>query len=280
MKSDETHTAKDASAATSKQTSVLHLRQLITVFALQMRLYSKSVSTYIYIILALMVPVLVYAGLLNRVSDISGFDLNAAYALILLPLMIVAIPARFSAKILSSEFKNRTAFINFPLPMSRITFYMGKFLAAATMSIAVMLLAIGGAVVSCNAKFGIVYPNDIASMLIVCIAGMMALLAMTYFFGTILKRGAGALSMVLTLATPYLFLAVFGFDSGVWSAIGITPFFSSYQSLWFIDNGFLTDIFESIFINSYSAYQFAAVSAAWCAGFLALGALVTKNKEV
>ncbi|MDR1691085.1 MAG: hypothetical protein LBR42_04500, partial [Candidatus Methanoplasma sp.] len=113
---------------------VEHLRQAICVFKLQMRLYSKSISTYIFILFALLIPLFAFSGALEKI--IGGWvELNIAYVLILLPLMIVAIPARFSGKIMSSEFRNRTAFINFPLPMSRITFFMGKFLAALTMSL-------------------------------------------------------------------------------------------------------------------------------------------------
>jgi ABC-type transport system involved in multi-copper enzyme maturation permease subunit len=281
MRSDEDGVGEDSfTEVREPQAQVAHINQLFSVFALQMRLYSKSISTYILIALALLVPILVYSGFINRLTDISGLELNSAYALMLMPLMIVAIPARFSGGILSSEFKNRTAFINFPLPMPRITFYTGKFLAAVAMSLTVMLLAVGGAVISSNAKFGLAFPNDIGAMLVVCLTGMIAVLAMTYFFGTLVRRGAGVISIALTLAVPFVFLMLVEADSGIWDVISVTPFFSSYQSLWFIDNGFLGNSIDALFVGSYSAYHFAAVSIAWCAAFFALGAWVTNNKEV
>jgi ABC-type transport system involved in multi-copper enzyme maturation permease subunit len=217
---------------------------------------------------------------MSKMSELMGYELNTAYALFLLPIMIVAIPAGFAGKIMSSEFKNRTAFVNFPLPMSRITFYMGKFLAALTMSLTVMLLAVGGAILSCNAKFGAAFPNDVVSMLVVCVTGMIALLAMVYFLSTIFKKGAGTIAISLTVVLPFIFLMVFNADSIAWKAIGITPFFSSFQSFWLIDHGFLSGIMDFLLSNSYSALQFAAVSIAWGFVFLVLGAYVTKNKEV
>ena len=254
-----------------------HMRQVKSVFALQMRLYSKSVSTYIYFLVALLIPAVVYSGALDQFNE-AGELLNTAYLLILLPLMIVLIPSKFSGDIMSSEFKNRTAFINFPLPMSRTSFFAGKFLAAFFMSFAVMLLALGGALISGNV-YDPAYPNDVIGMLMVALSGMFALLCMTYFLSIVMGKGAGALSIAITLVVPFILLAASG-DPEVVRPLTAMPMYSSYHSLLLIDSSFGNGVMAGLFPSSYSAIEMLAVSVIWGAAFLILGAWAMKLKEV
>lgn len=281
MKSDEiTMTEeRDTNAGTS-----IHLRQLVSVYAVQMKLYSKNVSTYIYIFVALLIPILAYSGTLEKIS--LGSMVNVAYLLILLPIMIALIPSRFAGKIMPMEFKNRTSFINFPLPMSRMTFYVGKFLAAFTLSMTVLLLALGGAIISGD-LFLPSYPNDIAAMVMISVAGMFAILCMTYFFSMIMGRGAGPLVTVITVFVPFivLYFTLLSLTGDVMpehlmGVVGLLPMFTPYQALWSVDHGFASGFVDMAFATSYSPLLYVGVSIIWGVVFLILGAIIMRGKDI
>jgi hypothetical protein len=107
---------------------------------------------------------------------------------------------------------------------------------------------------------------------------MIALLAMTYCIGTVVRRGAGVVSIIITLAIPFIALSLLDSNSAAWSMVDTLPFFSSYKSFWLLDHGFAMGIIDVF--SKASVPIMVAVSAAWTALFLLIGAYITKNKEV
>jgi ABC-type transport system involved in multi-copper enzyme maturation permease subunit len=258
--------------------------QIMMVFATQMRLFSKSKIALIYIILALMIPVLAVAGVADAVTEmIFGSPASVAYLLALLPLFVIVIPAMISGSVLSSEFTNRSVYLLFTLPVSRTTFYIGKFLAALTFTIGVFAMAYGFATL-----FGeTAYPNNILGSFIVCMASMFALTAMAYGLGPFFKKGSTRVVIALMAFMPYIVLMMLASMSAgtaeSLSSLTTLPPFAGYSALFMIDaglGGFLGEIFQAVFLGSYHWSTYVIVSALWGALFLALGCIKMNRKEV
>jgi len=260
--------------------------QIITVFTTQMRLYSKGKLTWILIFFALLIPILAYSGMAETILTSFEMYASTSYLLILLPLLLIVIPATVGGKIMSSEFRNRTVYLVFPLPISRTTFYIGKFLAALVLCVGIFALAYGFAILVGSDLYGPSYPNDVLSSFIVCIAAVFAFVAMACGLSPYFKRGSGGLIISLMLFLPMILtmlLAVYvDADSALWN-LKVLPPFSGYQALQMIDAGiggmFFGMIFEMI-VGTYEMYAYLVASVLWGAAFLALGLMRVKGKEL
>jgi ABC-type transport system involved in multi-copper enzyme maturation permease subunit len=285
MTSDEVPESIPAAAESAgKYKLPSEINQLIAVFGAQMRLYSKSKVAILFIALAIMIPVLAYSGVAETI--IRFFTMappSTSYLLALLPLMIVVIPAMMAGRILSSEFRNRTAYLLFTLPVSRATYYTGKFLAAFVLSTGVFALAYAFAVICGAGLYGPSYPNNVMGSFIVCISGVFALTAMSYGLSTCFKKGSTGLVIALMLFLPIILamiIAVYDLD---WGILKTLPPFTGYQSMNLLDTGMGGMLFGSLFqvlASSYSAVAYAGMSAAWGAAFFVLGMINVNKKEL
>jgi ABC-2 type transport system permease protein len=266
----------------------------MTVFGAQMRLYSKSKVVIGFIIMALVIPVLVYSGAAETIiKGAADVPPSASYLLILLPLFIIAIPAMMAGRILSSEFRNRTAYLLFTLPVSRHIYYFGKFLAAFVLSAGVFAMAYAFAII-CGSGYGLSYPNDALGSFVMCTAGVFALTAMAYGLSTYFKKGSTGLVIAIMIFLPLIVLILKAFtgDMGffdpeyagsVWDPLMTLPPFTGFQSLYMIDHGiggaFLGELY-STFLGPYSTFVYVAVSMIWGVLFLLLGMLNVNKKEL
>jgi len=270
--------------------------QIFSVYKLQMKLYVKNRTMFLIMFIMAFIPILAFTGTAKGVLNFFGMFPSTSYLLILMPLMIIVIPAMLCGRLLSTEFKERTVYLNFPLPMSRMGFFMGKFLAGLTICIGVFALAIGFAAIAGDMMYDPTYPNDLLGSLVVCFAGVMGMASVAYGLGPYFKRGSVALTIVLMLMVPLILLFAFIImgDNGTISsemsdsitdAMKVLPTFASYQSLWLIDNGVggpFAEIFgmHRLAGDEYASFVYLIVSVIWSAAFLALGALRVKNKEL
>ncbi|MDR0777936.1 MAG: ABC transporter permease [Methanomassiliicoccaceae archaeon] len=293
MTSDEM-TSNEAAGPGRKYKLPSEISQLISVFGAQMRLYSKSKVAIAFIILALVIPVLAYSGAAETIIKgmIKAIP-STSYLLILLPLFTIAIPAMMAGRILSSEFANRTAYLLFTLPVSRTTYYLGKFLAALTLSIGVFAMAYAFAVICGSGMYGPSYPNDVLSSFVMCAVGVFALTAMAYGLSTYFKKGSTGLVISMMIFLPMIILALRGMTgdldlsegtgSSVFDPLMMLPPFTGYQSLYLIDNGIggtsLRSLFKA-FIGPYPLFAYLLVSIIWGTVFLILGMLNVKRKEL
>jgi ABC-type transport system involved in multi-copper enzyme maturation permease subunit len=251
-----------------------------------MRLYSKGKLTWILIFFALLIPILAYSGMAETILTSFEMYASTSYLLILLPLLLIVIPATVGGKIMSSEFRNRTVYQIFPLPVSRTTFYIGKFLAALVLCIGIFSLAYGFAVVVSSNLYGPSYPNDVLSSFIVCMAAVFAFTAMACGLSPYFKRGSGGLIISLMIFLPIiltvLLFAFVGADSALWD-LKVLPPFSAYQALQMLDSTVGGPLFGMMFeaiAGTYEMYAYVAASALWGTAFLALGLLRVKGKEL
>jgi len=259
-----------------------------SVFKAQMRLYSKSRMTFVFIALAILIPVMAYSGAAeDAITERLNADASPAYLLVLLPIMAAAIPAMLSGRILSSEFKNRTVFLTFPLPVSRITFYFGKFLASLVLSAGIFGLAYGLSIISGTNLYEPAIPNDVLNSFMICIASMFAAAATAYGLSTMLRRGSAGLTVTVMLILPFLvFFATGSFlpdlSQSAVDHLRLLPAFGGYQALYMMDAGFgggLRMLFGEM-TTDLSPYLYIATSMLWGTAFLVLGMLKISKKEL
>jgi len=260
--------------------------QIVTVMMTQMRLYAKSKLVWILVFLALLIPILAYGGTAKDILDAFGMPASTAYLLILLPLFLPIIPAMIGGKVISSEFKNRTVYQIFPLPLSRTSFFIGKFLAAFILSVGIFSLAYGFAIFCGSNLYVPSYPNDVLNSFIVTIAGVFAFSAMACGLSPYFKRGSAGLIISTMIFLPMilvLLLAVYVEDpnSALWN-LKVLPPFSGYQALQMIDavvGGPFSFILDEI-VGTYDTYKYIAASVLWGALFLGIGLAKVKGKEL
>jgi ABC-type transport system involved in multi-copper enzyme maturation permease subunit len=256
--------------------------QVISVFAVQMRLYMKSKVALLYIVLALMIPVLALAGVADSIVNfLVGTPATVSYLLFMLLLFIIIIPAMLAGRILSSEFRDRTVYMSFPLPVSRTTFYTGKFLAAQTLVIGIFSMAYGFALL-CGSDMPS-YPNDILGSYIVCMAGVFALTAMAFGLSPFFRKGSTGLVIALMFFLPIaIFIAVGAFGAGVEALMTIPPF-AGFFALYMIDmgvGGILFAMFLGGTLEMFDWWIYVAVSLIWGALFFALGCIKMNKREL
>ena len=274
------------------------MSQIFTIYMLQMKLYSKNKMIYIMLLLVALIPAIVYSGYADQVVKIftdmfMGITLlstTPAYLLIMLPFFIVAIPAILCGRSMSSEFKNRTVYLNFPLPMTRSTFFLGKFLAGLTLVLVLIFASL---------MFGIYLGDeaansDAAAAIIVCLSGALAMAATAYGLGPLFKRGSTAFTIVLMIILPLILPMMFMMltDSGQMSEdlaldlmkyVTLLPMYAPFQTLWLLDNNFGGDAKELVDLlagSDFGPFVYLIAALAWSAAFILIGMQRVKSKEL
>lgn len=266
--------------------------QTISVFALQMRQYFKGKTVFMLVAIMLFIPVIRYSGLM----DFFGIQNTMPGLLTALPFVLAIIPSILAGRLLSSEFRNRTAFMMFPLPVSRSSYYFGKFLAALAVAISIFSLAYG-VVIMTGSDLGIEsFPSDFLKSYIICLSGIFAITATAYGLGAAFNRGSVAANVILTLVLPFLIIYLTMYLSGyiyplvtetvmesITENVKLFPQFSGYQALYLMDSGYIFPLFyfpEGFLTTDLSIYRYLGVAAVWGTLFLALGLRKTNKKEL
>ncbi len=260
------------------------LSQMGSVFSVQMRLFFKSKIVYVFLILALLIPVIAYYDILGRLY---GKNDTIAGLLMALPIMMAIIAPMLSGRILSSEFRNKTAFMMFPLPVSRSAFYFGKFLASLVLSLSIFSLAYGLAILSGMDSGISAFPSDFIGSYIMAVAGVFAVSATAYGLGTMFRRGSVPVTVVITLGIPFLYAAIMvlystQIPSAIQDYLKLLPQFDGYQALLTMDAAFtfVGQPLDSYLMSDLSSYLYIGVAFAWGVLFLALGLLKIIKKEL
>ena len=274
------------------------MSQIITIYMLQMKLYSKNKMTYIMFLLVALIPAIVYSGYAEQAvklftdmfMGISLLSTTPAYLLIMLPFFIVAIPAILCGRSMSSEFKNRTVYLNLPLPMARSTFFLGKFLAGVTLVVILIFAALVLGIYLGDEATN----SDVASAMIVCISGAFAMAATAYGLGPLFKRGSTAFTLVLMIILPLILPMIFMMltDGGQMSEelaedlmkyVTLLPIYAPFQTLWLLDNNFGGDAKELVSLLSgseFGPFVYLIAAVVWSAVFIMIGLQRVKSKEL
>lgn len=193
------------------------LKQTLIVFMVQMKLFSKLKWTYLSLFLALLIPIITLTMSDTLDMMMAGFGFMSNYSntyiaglLAFLPLFLGLITSVMCGTQLPSEFKERTAYMNVSLPMSRISFYLGKYLAGFTMCLGVFMFAYGMAVATSMFKYDSIFTDLLTESIVLTIVAVFAYSATAFCLGSFMRRGSSMVPfMLMTIVLPTVFFLVF-----------------------------------------------------------------------
>lgn len=186
------------------------MKQTMIVFMVQMKLFAKMKWTYFMLFVALLIPIAVVAGgdFLQNFMMMNGFasDYSNTYIgglLSFLPLLIGLFTSVLCGTQLPNEFKERTAYMNVSLPMSRASFYLGKYLAGFIMCLGVFMFAYGMAIATSTMKYDSIFADLLGQSLSLTIVAVFAYSATAYCIGSFMRRGSSMVPfIVMAIALP------------------------------------------------------------------------------
>ncbi|MBR2255657.1 MAG: ABC transporter permease [Candidatus Methanomethylophilaceae archaeon] len=214
------------------------LQQTWQMFAVQMKLFAKMKWTYFMLVMALMIPITVAVAPGFIEDTLYGFGFTGHFSnvyiaglLFFMPLFLGLFTSVMCGTSISNEFKDRTAYMNLCLPVSRFSFYFGKFLAGFVMTLAAFMFAYSMAVMTAATKYGNEFFGDLIcqSMGLVMIA-VFAYSATAFAIGSVMKRGSALVPFVLMSFILPGAIAVLGSATGNWLLTDL-PFYLSETAL-------------------------------------------------
>ncbi len=177
--------------------------QMLTVFMVQMKLFSKMKWTYILLFTALLIPIIAFSAP-DFINILSTFGYSKGYSttkiaglLFFLPLMLGLMTSIMCGTQMPLEFKERTAYMNIPLPMSRASFFFGKYLAGFVMCLGIFMFAYSMAIATALVDYDTIFPDLILNSIFLTIIGVMAYSATAYTLGCLTKKGSSIFPFVL-----------------------------------------------------------------------------------
>lgn len=175
--------------------------QLFTVMQGTWKWMSKQRMFMLSFILVEILVLLAVSGSLDSFTSekagVYGPGDYMATVLLLLPVFGVVIPASFMVKMIPSEFKDRTAYLNLALPMSKSTFYFGKFFAGMIFLILFFASIYAAATAVTIALYGNIDANTVLLSFGITIVGVFAISAMSYLISVFMKKGSSLLILIL-----------------------------------------------------------------------------------
>ena len=267
------------------------MRQMQIVYMAQLKLYMKGSIPFLLILLVLMIPAIIYTGIFDgMIIDSMRTEIGdtgetfVAICLSMLSAMTILVACILCGSTLPSEIRYRTAYLNFPFPQSRTTFYFGKFLAGYSLTLMTVLLAFGISIVTASLGYGSVSFTAVGTALIISIAGSFAICAMAYGISAYTEKGSTMIPFALIfIMIPVIALVLA--DAGALSGyIGYIPSFFGEVALSYLGSDQSVSMVMLLDnMNADISAGFAgAVSASMIFGvvFLFAGLIRTQRREI
>lgn len=269
------------------------MKQTMIMFMVQMKLFSKMKWTYFMLFVALLIPVIIFVGedMLMVVMTAYGFvtDYSNTYIaglLAFLPLLLGLFTSVLCGSQLPNEFKERTAYMNVSLPMSRASFYLGKYLAGFVMSLAIFMFAYGMAIATSMMKYDAIFADLLSASLGMTIVAVFAYSSTAFCIGSFMRRGSSMVPFILmTVALPLmcsLLFAYFQADGPDLSGLFLLPCFLGEAALGILGAQMSGSV--GIIIMQYMDLTNLAlnitVGVVWGVLFLLLGLFKTMRREM
>ncbi len=217
-------------------------KQMLTIFTYQFKNYIRSKRLYIMliiisIIITIFVAVNSYYGdpahesTKSTAEDFLGF----------VPTLAVLTALFFGGDAIAAEYQNKTGYFLFPNPVKRHVIFWGKYIASLLASAIILLLYyfVGAIYVY---WFHTEIPVEYLFSLLYAFIFLISLLSLTYFFSTLFRNGAIALTIVAIL---YFF--VFNIVNGISQLAGVEPWYSITYAA-----DIITLVFEGKYMGDYS----------------------------
>ncbi len=193
------------------------VERILWIFMAQMKLFSKNKWTFILLFMAVLMPMVIIA--VPDLKDAAKTICAGSTAYIGTLLCMITFMASFFTSFLCgtqipNEFKDRTAYMSMPLPVTRMEFYIGKYLAGFVLCVGAFLMAFGFAVILAMMEYDTFFSDEIASALLGTIVTIFAFSATAYCLGSFMKRGSALVPLIFMffLLPIVCFLAYIRFD--------------------------------------------------------------------
>lgn len=174
-------------------------KQIRICYMTQMKRFTKERTIWTLLILLILIPVIYYA-LSKMGMPISNItNVFVATPLAALPLMSAFVASNVCGSMLPREYNERTVYLSLPLPMSRFSFYIGKFLAGLTLSLGVIAAAYGISILMAlfMAKTTVTFSGALFGSLIIAMASMFFFCSFIYMLSASSKRGSTMRGLIL-----------------------------------------------------------------------------------
>lgn len=175
------------------------VKRIAGIFMAQMKLFSKNKWTFILLLMAVLMPLVIIA--VPDLKDVAkqlcaGSTAYIGTLLCMMTFMACFFTAFLCGTQIPNEFKDRTAYMSMPLPVTRLEFYIGKYLAGFVLCLGAFLLAFGFAVVLAMMEYDTFFSDEIASALLSTIVTIFAFSATAYCLGSFMKRGSALVPLI------------------------------------------------------------------------------------
>lgn len=187
------------------------LHQTVAVFMVQMKLYGKESTVVAMIAAAVLIPVIMLVIPEVYVSGITGLARDGTQylglMLILLPVMVSLMASVVCGPLIGSEFKDRTAFINLSLPVSRVSFCIGKFAAGFVLCLGMFLLAYSMGLLTTMMEYSTVDSGAVLGSLAICVVCVFSFCATAFGIGAVTAGPTKGLPfLIMTILVPVLLI--------------------------------------------------------------------------
>jgi len=270
----------------------LRFRQMKLVYTEQMRMFKKSRLTYAYFALLAFIPIFGFTFLPIYYNEVSTTTSAVRFMMFFTPLSMSILAPRIVGKPQIDEYTGNTAYTTFTVPISRSTIYLGKYLAAYTLTIIFFICVYAVGITSAYA-YQSHSVDDLLGSFILCLFGLFAVSGTAYGIGAYMNKGAGLLTSAATIAIPILFVlglilangsymaALEYMMGGSWETMKMLPPFMGYTSMFHLCSDSVIAQFTSTFlVSSAPIYQLALISGTWGTAFLLLGLRKFRKKDL
>lgn len=262
--------------------------QTLTVFMVQMKLFSKAKWTFIALFTALLIPILMI-GAEERLTDILttfGFTANSntyiAGMLAFLPMFLGLFTSILCGTQIPSEFKDRTAYLNMSLPISRSSFYIGKYLAGLILCLGIFMFAYGSAVATATMMgYDTIFTDLLGESLMLTIIAVFAYSSTAFCVGSFMKRGSSFVPFILMSVAIPLIVVLIGTGSNWWG-LSILPMFLGEAALGLLGTAFTGSVgMVALYaMDLTNIVPMVILGVVWGIAFLIIGLIVIQRREM
>ncbi len=266
------------------------LVQMFTVMFAQMKLFGKGKATLVLLCMIVAIPAitLIIPDFMDQLANNMGVVVSNAYTgflLVMLPAVVALFTAKQCGPQIPNEFKEKTAYMSIPLPMHRLAFYFGKYLAGFLYCLALFLLAFGVAVACTELKYDEFYIDILLQAFVGTVVAILVYSSTAFCIGCFLKRGSVLAPLILNMAVlpMVFFLLSIKFK---WDSMLLAPIFlpdAVVQSLGFPMSGSMMGMLNStlgVSAGFGDMWTMCALGVLWSVGFLLLGAFRMTRREM
>ena len=286
------YSADDAQAHRDTKYSIPNaFMQTVYMFKTQMALYSKRKAIYIVLVMAVLIPI-IYMGIkdlfnLTSLTEASGSGM-VGILLSMLPFILGLFTAFLCGSVVPSEFIERSAYMNMALPMSRTSFCIGKYLAGLVITLGVFIFAYGMAIAGAMTTYDYFDEEALGLSFVMTTLAILIYTSFSFSMGCLLKRGASILSLILMVFVfPLLELYLFMNDNISLDTFMMMPNLLPDMACMTLGSyftgspvGTINLLIHVIDPLDYNLLAVSAISLIWTVGFLVLGILFVRRREM